>query len=88
MKFLQMLFSAADALQAGKSLTNSTTWKRVDLLTTPLLVILAFAFQIMGLDVDEATINKISGGLASLAIILHGYFVPATTDKLGLSAKK
>jgi uncharacterized membrane protein len=87
MNFLSKLFAAADALQAGKSLQDSAKWKKRELLIIPFTVILSTIFKFMGLDIDENTVNLISGGLAALAVILHGYFTVATTDKLGIKGK-
>jgi hypothetical protein len=88
MNIIAKLFAASDALQAGKSLQDSTKWKRRELLVVPFTIILSTIFKFMDLDIDETTVNLISSGLAALAVIIHGYFTVATTDKIGFKAKK
>lgn len=87
MNIFEKLFAAADALQAGKSLQDPAIWKKRGLLAVSFSIILSTTFKFMGLEIDEQTTNLISTGLAALAVILHGYFTVATTDKLGIKQK-
>lgn len=85
---LQKLFIAADALKAGQSLQNPAKWKNVQLIMTPMLVIVSAIFVFLGVDLDEHQVNAIAFGLSTLGTILfNAYFTVATTDKIGVQPK-
>ena len=89
MSLLDKLFAAGRALHAGESLKNPATWKTFNLIFTNFAVILAVIFQFAGIDVTDSQQNMIANGLATLGVVLFNtYFTVATTEKLGIPAKK
>jgi uncharacterized membrane protein len=87
MTVLEKVFAAGNAIKAGESLQDPAKWKVVQLLMNPFLVLLGVAAQFSGIVVTDAQLNSIAYGLATLAVLLNGYFTAATTKTIGLSSK-
>ena len=84
-----MLTELFGALQAGKSLANVATWKRVQLWTNNLVaffvavIALAASFGYR-IPLDEEQIKTIVSGFAVLLGLYNSYTTVATTEKIGL----
>ncbi|MGZ8172566.1 MAG: hypothetical protein ACXWT0_01560 [Methylobacter sp.] len=83
------------AFKKGKELTNSATWKNVQLagsalfgLLSSLVVIAAgFGYDIRAVATDTM-LQQASAGIAALYFIANGILTVVTTSKLGIKGKK
>lgn len=84
-----MLIDLFRALQAGKELTNAATWKKTQLWTSNLTVLLGCAVSLAAalghpLPIGPEQITALVSGLAVLVGLFNSYATVATTTRLGL----
>lgn len=87
MSTIDKIFAVAKAVNKGESLKNVETWKSVQGLMIPFSLIFALIPQFLPIEVNDAQINSISYGVATLCSVLATYLVPATSAKVGLPTK-
>lgn len=87
MNFIQKLFAAAEAVQAGKSLQDPAKWKNRQLTLNALLIIIGTAARFANLELSESDLNAISYGITILLSVINVYFIPATSEKVGIPVK-
>jgi uncharacterized membrane protein HdeD (DUF308 family) len=88
MGILNKIFAAGRAIQAGESLSNPATWKKFQLLSNAVEVLIGALIVFVPLDLTPEQITQIAGSLAIVAGAVNKYFTVATSDKLGLPNKK
>ena len=84
-----MLIDLFRALQAGKELANAATWKKSQLWTSNLTILLGCAVSIAAaaghpLPLTGDQITTLVSGLAVLVGLFNSYVTVASTAKLGL----
>jgi hypothetical protein len=88
MGILNKIFAAGRAIQAGESLSNSATWKNIQLLTNAVTILLGSVLVFVPLDLTSDQIAQIGSGLAILAGAINKYFTVATSEKVGIPKRR
>lgn len=85
---IQKISAAIDALQAGKELANSSKWKKVEVVTPLVTLILSAIPFFVPLDLTMMQIHELAFGIATIGVTVMSYFATATTSKIGVKPKK
>ena len=85
-----MLVDLFRALQAGKELANAATWKKSQLWTANLTIVLGAAVSIAAslgypIPLDGEQITTLVSAVAVLVGVFNSYVTVATTPRLGVS---
>ena len=85
-----MIIDLFRAIQAGKELANAPTWKKAQLWTGNLTVLLGCAVSIAGalghpIPLDGEQIQTLVSAVAVLVGVFNAYCTVATTTRLGVS---
>jgi hypothetical protein len=75
---------AIDALKAGQQLENASTWKTVQALSGPVLVILGALAKFADIPLTGGQLTALSFVIATLGVIANSYLTIATTETLGV----
>jgi hypothetical protein len=84
MNTIQKVNTAINALKAGQELENAITWKTVQALSGPLLVILGAIVEFSNIPLTGGQLTSLSIALATIGVIANSYITIATTKTLGL----
>ena len=75
------------ALRYGSSLSDPAVWKRRQNLTNALVGLLGAITLFLPVEVTDADIAALAGGLAVAVGLLNAYLTTATSDKVGLPTR-
>jgi hypothetical protein len=84
MNTLEKITAAIDALNAGKELKNSLTWKTVQTASGPILVILTALINLTDISLTGGQLTTLSLVIASIGALVNSYLTIATTKTMGI----
>lgn len=89
---LNLLLTLSPALEAGKSLTNATTWGNVATATHALIAVFGFVLVIVKvagyeIPLSDDQIAKLAGAVASVGGTIFGVIHVASNPHIGITRK-
>lgn len=87
MALFDTISSITKVLKAGESLKDPATWKNRQLLMNILSAIAITVLKFSGVEIPDADVNSIIYGIVVLITTINAYFIPATSEKVGVGPK-